>query len=429
MLDLDRFRSLTERIVECLAYGQKVLLRGMPKSGRSYVADAVAADVERVLDIAPARFQRDIDIAALEPGLEKVITDARRGLGVILIDGFGTLLRSADGATWQTRLNSQCVDGPHAKSIGMLITCGTGESLSRIGLPGSPVVDSANVVLFTPILPRGDVISALAASGTEITRATNLVSEYGGHLALVAKAAASDTARAVGSYVEEVLLEAVAHTAPEAAERLLDLARRPGRQLASIPVDQGLAPLVFHPEAGATQLVPALRQAGLGNLLIGGAESWPSELKASVRRFQARTYGQKRVLWFDRYFGRGCRRLMTVLDAVAVGWRASELQLLGSNPGVEDLPTHLLEEFQVRQSAWRKQGLEVAWHVIDDGDFARMHDRQLVSAERTDGYSMPPCTRMIGHDPVGNAVDAYLPRAPVGRLLDAWSRSRLFAKG
>lgn len=429
MLDLERFRSVVDRIVEHVAGGQKVVLRGMPKSGRSYIVDSVGTEAARVLGIVPVRFNGDDDVAALEPGLERAIADAKLGLGLILIDGLGGLLRSVHGATWQTRLNSQCVDGGYANSIGVLIACGTGENLSRIGLPGSPLADSANVVLFAPTLSKRDVISALTACGTEATRAAKLVSEYGGHLALIADAEVSDSARAQDGYVEGMVLEAVAYTSSEAAERLLDLGRRPNHQLASSPVDEGLAPLVFHPEAGSTQLVPALRRAGLGSLLIGSDESWPSELKASTRRFRARTYGQKRVLWFDRYFGRGCRRLVGFLDVVAAGSGTSELLLLGSNAGVENLPPYLLEEFQLRQAEWRKHGLEVAWHLVDDADFTRMHDRQLISVSRTDGYSMPPCTRVIGHDPVGNAVDTYLPRAPVSRLLDAWSRSRVFAKG
>lgn len=267
------------------------------------------------------------------------------------------------------------------------------------------------------------------ARGADVNRAAALIAEYGGHLALIESAEASEAGRAREDLVEDVLLEAAAHVSPEAAERLLDLARRPNRQLASTPIDHALAPLVFHPGTGVTQLVPALRKAGLGSLLIGGEESWPSDLKASVRRFRARIYGQRRVLWFDRYFGRGCRRLISFLDGIAATRQVLELHLLGSGAGIEDLPPELLQEFQERQSEWRKQGLEVAWHLIDDADFTRMHDRNLISVARTDGYNMPPCTRMFGHDPVGNAVDTYLPKAPVSRLLLAWERSKPFAKG
>lgn len=149
MLDLEPFRSLVDRIVEGLLSGQKVVLRGLPKSGRTVLLEAVAAEAERLLEIPPVRFDGHTSITALEPRLERLIADSRRGFGLLLVDDLGTLLRSTHGATWQTRLNSQCVDGPHAKSIGVLMSCGTGENLSRIGLPGSPLVDSAHVLTIT----------------------------------------------------------------------------------------------------------------------------------------------------------------------------------------------------------------------------------------------------------------------------------------
>ncbi|WP_375765097.1 hypothetical protein NR798_25615 [Archangium gephyra] len=426
-LDLPSIDALASTIAEHLSDGHVVILRGLPSSGRTTTMDIVAEKLNSTLGIQVEKINPKTSSAEFEAVLPRAMKSAESlGFSSIVVDDFGALLRLSQGGVWQARLNSVCVDGALARHIGVLLVCGQGENVSRTGLKGSPLADAANLSLQVPCLAAAEVALSLEAEGLSDEQTKQLVSRYGCHLGLLSKAQKSPNLEVDTASLEQAILKSVSKLTLEGAERILDLARKPTHSLASMPSDLGLSSLVFHPQPGRTQLVPALEQAGISKLLIGGVDAWPSDFHESVRRFRARIHGESEVLWFDRYFGSGLRDLMKFLDALADGSERLSLRLLGSAAGTDDLPDYLLRLFRARLSHWKNKGMSVSWRLIAQEDFVEMHDRQLISLSRVDGYNLPACDRITGHQPVGNTNDSYLPRAPVSRILLAWDNSVSF---
>ena len=353
---------------------------------------------------------------------EEVVDE--HGVAAILVDDVGLLLRSTMGPSVQARLTAVAVDGRRARDIGVLLAASYTDALSRTGLRGSPIADAANRYLSMPLLTGVEVTDALVSDGETPTAAAALVERCGAHLALI------DQLRTAGETlsdadISQTMLQAVAGLHAGGANRVLDLARR-DRALPTTITDSELSPLVWQASTDRTRLCPALIHAGMADLVPGGRPSWPSEPAASALRFRARTYGAPEALWFDRYFGSGLAEFMGFIDRIAQTSGAFQLRLLGSHDGLVGLPTHLQERFCERLRSWSARGLQVSWRLVQDEDFAALHDRQIVFPQRLDGYHLPPCDRITGRHAVGNENDAYLPRAPVATLMEAWHRATPF---
>lgn len=347
------------------------------------------------------------------------------GVAVILVDDVGLLLRSAAGPGIQARLTAATVDGKRARDIGVLLVASHADALSRTGLRGSPIADAANRYLAMPLLTGVEITSALVSAGESLPQAAALVALCGAHLPLIDQSRAS-AQRASDADIAQAMLKAVAGLHAGGANRVLDLARRPDRALPTLLTDSELPPLVWQVAADRTQLCPVLVTAGMADLVPGGRQTWPSDPAASALRFRARTYGAPEALWCDRYFGSGIAEFIRFIDRLAQMGGTFRLSLLGSNEGVVGLPTHLRERLRERFRSWSARGLEISWRIVRAEDFADLHDRQIIFPHRLDGYHLPPCDRITGRVPVGNENDAYLPRAPVTKLLEAWSRATRF---
>lgn len=425
LLDLPSHRALAEEITDHLLDGDVVVLLGQPSSGRTSVVQLVRELASAVCWVSQT-IDPEIESEEAVASVAAAVAEAENsGLGIIVVDDLGKLLRTAAGGSLQSRLTAAAVDGPRARDIGVLLTATYADALSRTGLRGSPVADAAQRYVAMPLLSGDEVVSTLVAAGETSDKAASLVETYGSHLLLI------ELARRYGGslgevQVREATLGAVAGLHAGGASRVLDLARRQERGLPTAAIDAELPPLVWKSETGRSRLSLALVAGGIADLLPGSVATWPSDPATSVLRFRARTYGAREALWFDRYFGSGLIDFIHFIDRLAQMSGPLQLDLLGSNNGIDGLPERIKARFRERMHSWRSRGLCIEWRLIDGRDYADFHDRQLVFPHRIDGYHLPPCDRITGRTAVGNENDAYLPRAPVAAITTAWQRARRY---
>lgn len=414
--DDGRYAGLVESLVESMLYGRKVLIRTLPQGGRTALLDAVEARYRAVTGVDPLRVRPGGRIAPEDCVVRLRDVLAAHGTAAVLLDDWEDLL--SEGG-WQPRLNAVCVDGPEAPAVGVLITTrAASRSSLRMG-PESPLVDAVNEVRGLPLLSLGGTVETLLAAGVSREEVTRLGAIAGCHPQLVRGVVGGDLEEAS----RDVALEVAAALGDDGVARLVELARKPGLTLPHEESDERLMPAIYR-VGERVSLAGGLLDGGLLDMLAGSGASWPEQSGASLRRLTARLLGGVDPLWFDRYLVGALPELLDVLDGVVPSLRGAgrTLRLLSGPPRSAD-QIHL-PALKQRIDAWRRDGVVVCWHGVDMGDLSDLHARQVIYANRTDGYTMPPADRIIGRVPPGNENDAYLSRAPVRRVREAWKRSK-----
>jgi hypothetical protein len=424
VFELPGISALRDQVAGDLRNGKILLFKGLPRSGRTALVRAVQRAYDDTSD-RPAvslHLSTRSDPELIAYRLRDAVT--KHGHAAVLIDDWGTLLRSQQGGMWQSRLRMACVDWPEASGVGALIVSGVGEDLSRSGVPGSPLADAANVVLHWPLPSQTEIVGSLLRGGWAAEEARTAVAQYGAHPELLNL---STTGVLPANTLSNTVLSVVGAVGAEGAARLLDLGRKPDAHLATETMDGLLVAAVYSPSPGRTALVAALRDAGLLGLLPGGMSRWPETMAESVRRFHARIYGKRDLIWSDRYIGYNSSALARFLDDLSVLGQTCWLRLLSRRPPAAVAGSAERESFTGRLPIWKHRGLEVSWHTYNWNDDLALHDRQLLAVDRRDGYHLPPVDRMVGVVHPGNENDAYLPRIAVNHVLDVWARSRCYA--
>ena len=428
MLQLGDHLQLAEALAEDLSEGRIITLTGQPSSGRSSIVDLVASQLEDLVTCIRVRGDDEADAltSALDAAEEAMASEEPTAC---LVDDFGEVLTKSYGPAFQGRLHALAMNDPGPASFGILLVGGVNESLTRSVSQshGSPLAAAVHRSFMVPALRAEEVRAALIEDGMPAEQAAALVDTYGAHLALIASARATSLGRAPSDDLERAVYRGVAETTGATDERLMELARRPDRDLATTRVDELLAPLVFYPAPGRTKLVPALVAQGLPGLLIAGAPAWPGDLKASARRFRCRLEGMVSPIWADRYHGAHLAGLVAFLDALSLRGCDVDLRLLGSEAGTRGVPAAAKAMFDRRINVWAAAGLRVCWRLADDAGYELIHQRQLISPTRVAGYVLPPCDRIICVAGQIKDSDSLLPRARVALFEDAWARAAVYA--
>jgi hypothetical protein len=269
------------------------------------------------------------------------------------------------------------------------------------------------------ILEYSELVGCIQHTPQLGARAASAVEAYGGDLNLLGLAGADANGNAPRPAIAEAVLRAVSFMTPAAAARVVALARKAERGLASVADDHEIGPIAYLRD-GRTLIGSAFVKDGLVELVAGGSPNWPSAISAAARRFQARIHDRPESLWFDRYLGVGITALQQFLATVANLGYVGRLHLLSSQKGIASISPTEKAAFETAAQGWIRKGMVVDWRLISPADWAPLHDRQLVSMGRIDGYSLPPADRVVCATPAGNEVDRYLPLAPVSLLNDAW---------
>ncbi|MGW2637596.1 hypothetical protein [Streptomyces sp. NPDC001348] len=416
-----RFKShdeLAEVIVEHLVYGQIVILRAMPGSGRSVLLAGISRRYEEIIGCAPrvVRPGEKTDPDTVVGEVESQV--AHWGQAAVLLDDWGRTVRSAPGTPWQQRMTRLCVDGPRAVQTGALIVGAPGENLSRFGEQASPLVDAAHEVFPMPLLTVEEIARALGESGVGSADAESAALEYGGSVGLLRRLA---DGRLTAADIEEAVVSAAYHAQSDAAQRIIDLSRKEGLELACDDIDVRLSPVVVRTSSGRSMLGKAFHRRGIKDLVIGAGSAWPRGRKAAVRRFYSRVYGSDDVFWFDRYLSSALPELTDFLEELSkvTTGGSRTLRLLSGTP-FKPIPPAVEARFVSAVGKWSTRGLHVHWHAVRKADIIPLHDRQLVSRSRLEGHHLPPADRVVGKVPAGNENDALLPQAPISPIEAAW---------
>ncbi|WP_326773017.1 hypothetical protein [Streptomyces sp. NBC_01445] len=419
-----RFKShdtLAEAIVEHLAYGQIVILRAMPGSGRSVLLSNIADKYKDIIGCAPRilRPEEKTDPDSVVQEVESQI--ARWGQAALLLDDWGRMVRSSPDTPWQQRMTRLCVDGPQAISTGALVVGAPGENLSRFGEQASPLVDAAHEVFLMPLLTVEEISQALCEAGIDGVEAQSAAREYGGSVGLLRSYA---DGRLTEAKIEEAVVSVAYHAQSDAAQRIIDLSRKEGLELACDDIDVRLCPVVIRTSSGRSMIARAFHSRNIKDLVTGSGPAWPRDRKSAVQRFYCRIYGSDDVFWYDRYMSTGLPDLtdfLGELSTVAEG-RNRTLRLLSGSPFKQIEPA-VQARFVSAATTWAARGLHVYWHTVQKRDIGPLHDRQLVSRSRLEGHHLPPADRMVGKVPAGNENDALLPHAPIASIEAAWLSS------
>ncbi|WP_405659412.1 hypothetical protein [Streptomyces sp. NBC_00079] len=419
-----RFKShdaIADAIVEHLAYGQIVILRAMPDSGRSVLLASVAEKYKEIIGCAPRILrpegQADPDSVVQEVELQI----SRWGQAALLLDDWGRMVRSFPDIPWQQRMTRLCVDGAQAVSTGALIVGAPGENLSRFGEQASPLVDAAHEVFLMPLLTVEEISQALREAGIGSVEAESTALEYGGSVGLLRSYVDGQLTEAE---IEEAVVSVAYHAQSDAAQRIIDLSRREGLELACDEIDVRLCPVVIRTSSGRSMIAKAFHSRGVKDLVSGSGAAWPRDRKAAVQRFYCRIYGSDDAFWYDRYLSTGLPDLTDFLDELSImaEGRNRTLRLLSGSP-LNPIEPVVQARFVAAATTWAARGLHVYWHAVQRRDIGPLHDRQLVSRSRLEGHHLPPADRLVGKVPAGNENDALLPHGPIAFIEAAWLRS------
>lgn len=420
-LDDGRYAELVESLVESMLYGRKVLVRTLPRAGRTSLLHAVAIRYRSVAGFPPIHLGSGDGLSAGECVAELRASVSAHGTAAVLLDDWEEFLKKG---SWQPRLNAVCVDGPNATAIGVLLTTrAPSRSSLRVG-PESPLVDAVNEVRGLPPLSLEHSVRTLVDAGIPEEEATRIADVVGCHPEMILGAISGDLEGAA----RESALQIAAALGADGTSRLVELSRRPGLTLPLEAADERLVPAV-HRVGDRVSVARGLLEGGLLDMLAASGSSWPEVPEASARRLAARLLAGAEPIWFDRYLVGAIPELLDMLDRVVRFCQGSTkmqgstktLRLL-SGPARGAEREHL-EVLRARIDGWQREGVSVFWHSVDARDIADLHARQVIYSDRVDGYSMPPADRIVGRVPPGNENDAYLSKAPAPRVRQAWERS------
>lgn len=417
MLPLPSQVDLAERIASWLTEGGVAELRGLPLSGRSHVVDLAALEARSLVEV----FSLEPD-GASQSVLNNIEQLLEQGTNVAcFLDDFDDLLRTPVGQQFQARLHAMATDATKSGTIGILLVSRVNESLVGAAStgPGSPLASLTTKQFGVSALDASEIVAHLVTSGSEKELADSLVDEYGGLVGLIddAVSGAPPTDKALDS----VIYRTVADVGGASAERLFDLDARPDGSLPTTATDVALGPLVVL-DRERTRLVPALRSRGAIDLVVGGESAWPGALSKSARRFRCRLEGMVDPIWADRYLGLSVTGLQAFLETLSNRECSCTLRLLSGPEAADKIRGRQKRDFIGRAMTWSARGLHIEWRTTSThADYQLIHQRQLVSPNRTSGYILPPCDRIVlGTN--GSDVDSYLARTRFPLIQRAWDR-------
>lgn len=386
-------QTWVEVVAQRLIDGERLLVRGLPRSGKTLLSRAVAevlgetafyVDGGAITEQNQAE-QHDL----LQAELASRVT--RHDCAQLVFDGYGRAIRRSRGAILHSRLYGQLVDGYRSRDIGALFTSRYADALD-IKVSGSPLLGRATTIEL-PRLTEEDA----AELGLDFAAARAYL---GDSSALARRALNAAPDGHPDSIVDFVSINApsIGRDLPVGAVQVLvgasDFADVDGtsrRALRTLGSESG----------GHFTVAGVVEDSNLVAELRARNHRWPSTDAESVARFCALLAESTGPLWVDRYIYEHPEELARFLASV----RQST-----------DVPVRLLGKPARDHAAVRKEiavaldGLtDVEARVMAYRDIKPLHDRHLVDPTSRIGFVIPMADVILGRVEVGSAVVVEMP--------------------
>lgn len=380
-------------VADRLLGGDRLLVRGLPRSGKTLLAKAVAdvlGETAFYFDGAAITEGNQAEQHArlkAEVGSRVNVHDCAQ----LVFDGYGRAVRRSRGAILHSQLYGQLIDGDRARDIGAIFTSRYADALD-VKVSGSPLLGRV-----TPFeMPRLTAKDA-ATLGLDLDVAR---SYFGDSTTLAHIALNAEPKGAPDGVVDIVSINAVSlsRDLPTGAVQVLvgactfaDVDGTSRRALRSLGSDSG----------GEYTVASSVAESCLIAELQARNHLWPTTEEASVSRFCELIADATNAVWVDRYIYEHPERLAIFLASVRRSTAVS-VRLLGK-------PTtdHLNVRTQIASAV--ESVVDVEARVMAYQDVPSLHDRHLVDPASGVGFVIPTADVILRQVEAGSAVVVEMP--------------------
>lgn len=390
-----------------------VALQGLPRSGRSSLLRRVGVSCGATGLFVNGRLVSESNhrSEADRIGDELSAIVHAHGAAQLIIDDFGTVMRSTFGHVFQAAMRSIVVDGEMSQAVGCLVSACLTDPIRARGRRGSPLLAVARYWH-----PGWLDLEGSESSPPRQAISSDLLRACGSNVALIDRLRTGSEA-AARSYVSANLDRWLTDLNPEDLDLLSD-AVVPGMPYR--PGHDRLAPLLWR-ENGSVGLAELLPRDRVVALLLG---PWPSTLPNSASRFAGRIGREPSPLWIDRYILKHPSELGAFLRGVSALANPSELRLLTTRYGSSEMSASARRALRTTLVPVAHAGLQVSIREAAQRDISALHARQLLLPTLGTAFQLPPEDRILGVTPVGNESDAVLSFPDWALAEAAWGRAR-----
>ena len=380
-------------VADRLLGGDRLLVRGLPRSGKTLLARAIADMLGETAFYFDGAAIKEANQAEQHARLQAEMDDRLNGLDCVqlIFDGYGRAVRRSRGGVLHSQLYGQLIDGDRARDIGAIFTSRYADALD-IKVSGSPLLGRVTVVEL-PKLTEEDA----ATLGLDLETAK---SYFGDSTAL---AHLTLNAKPIGSFdsVAEFLsinAAALARDLPTGAIQVLVEAR------SFSDVDstsrRALRGLGSESDGGYT-VATMVAESQLTAELRARNHRWPATEEESVARFCELLADATSALWVDRYIYEEPDQLANFLVSVRRS-TAVPVRLLGK-PETD----HASVRAQLAAALRNVADLEA--RIMAYQDIKRLHDRHLVDPASNIGFVVPTADVILSNVEAGSAIAVEMP--------------------
>jgi len=398
-----------EHVIERLIDGETLLVRGLPRTGKSMVCEAISHELGAS---AYAVFGSRVDEANQGDTRERIrsAVAARietHGCAQLIFDDYGKAIRRSQGGRLHSFLYGLLVDGPYARDTGALLTSRHGDDLD-LRFAGSPLLSRALVLS----LPEADNEDA-AELGVDLATLRSLA---GGSTAfarrMIGQAPATPT-MALVEYLKTDRSRIAADVPPEVIEVLLGAGTPDRLSAAGMKILEMFGTIVADRDFQPARVVV---ESSFIEELSAASPGWPGDRSESLDRFALLLSGAEEALWVDRYLFAQPTELGLFLREVRAR-TDTRLRLLGSDD--REIPD---QATRLRSAICGLNGVEA--RTMTRSDRRLLHDRHLVLPALRTGFVLPTAGVVTGCHRPGSAVSVRMPGLPVN-YDDYWRRGAL----
>jgi hypothetical protein len=395
-------------VIERLLDGEILLVRGLPRAGKSMICAAIA---EAVGESAYAVSGSHVDEANQSGVRERIGSEIEQRVGAhgcaqLIFDDYAQAIRRSQGGRLHSFLYGLLVDGPNARDIGALLTSRHGDDL-ELRFAGSPLLSRAQVL---PLPDSGE--QDAASLGIDLRTLRSLAGSSTAFARRIIRGATGPSIFGLAEYLRADRARLMADLPPEVVEVLLGARTADELSAAAMSVLLMFGEInddrVFRPSRAVTEsrFIDNLSTASPG---------WPGDRDDSLDRFAILLSGVDEALWVDRYLFARPIELGSFLQDLRTRTK-SRLRLLGGHDS--DSPDLVS---RVRAAIGGIEGVEA--RTMARVDRPQLHDRHLIFSALRTGFVLPTAGVVTGCHRPGTAVAVRMPGL-AANYEDYWRRGQ-----